>query len=458
MRKRILASLALAAVAACGTDHMGTSAGGTPVLLTDAPFPFDLVSRVDVYIVRVEATNDADTTAAQTWTTLVEPNQTFNLLDVQDGHTALLGQTQVAAGQYAAIRMTVRTDLSSITMADGSAGAVNWLGPATQAINARVEQPLSITTGGNGALIIDFDVGRSFVETPGGGFQFLPWIRAVNQDATGSISGVVTGADGAAAPAPVEKASVAVYRGGGGSALVLAATGVTDAQGHYTIHYVSGGGPYVVEAAPPSGFQASAGYADGVMVTPGQAAAADVVLGSAGAASGTLQISGPSQVAVGHAITLAAFVFTAGGDSVYGAAVTWQNANPAVAQLDGSGAAVQLTGLAPGSALIVARSGDLVDSALVTVGDAGAAVATVQVTPDSLGLAVGDSVGFQATARDAIGNVLTGRAVAWSVDSSVVQVLSSFTDYLIVRAVAPGTTLIRASVEGKAGSAKVTVH
>jgi hypothetical protein len=54
--------------------------------------------------------------------------------------------------------MVIRTDLSSITLAGGAAAAVNWGGPATQAINALVEQPLSITTGGSANLIIDFDV------------------------------------------------------------------------------------------------------------------------------------------------------------------------------------------------------------------------------------------------------------------------------------------------------------
>jgi hypothetical protein len=459
MRSRVILGLMLAAVAACTGDHLGSGGGGTRVLLTDAPFPFDQVSSVDVYIVRVEATTNADTTTNQDWTTLVAPDRSFNLLDVQGGATALLGQTQVDAGQYAAIRLVIRTDLSGITLADGSRAAVNWLGSATQVVNALVEQPLSITTGGSGALILDFDVGRSFVQVPGGGFQFLPWIRAVNEDATGSISGFVMGANGPGAdPAAVDKASIAVYRGGGTTALQLAATGVSDAQGHYTIHYVSGGGPYVIEAAPPTGFQAAPGYTDGVMVTPGQETVANVNLNVGTSGGGQLRISGPSQVAVGQSITLSAFVFNANGDSVFGAPVTWGASNPAVARLDGSGASVQLTGLAVGTVSVEAWSNDLFDSVVVSVGDANAPVASVDVVPDSLLLAVGDSVGLQAFPRDANGNYLTDRAIAWSVDSSIVNVLGSFSNYLIIRAVASGTTTVTATSEGKQGSAKVTVH
>jgi hypothetical protein len=460
MRSRLTLGLALAAVAACNGDHMSAGGGGTRVLLTDAPFPFDQVSRVDVYIVSIDASASSDTTTAQTWTTLVAPNRTFNLLEVQGGATALLGETEVSATEFAAIRMVLRTDLSGITLADGSPAAVNWLGPTTQTINALVEQPLSMTTGGSGNLIIDFDVGRSFVQIPGGGFQFLPWIRAVNEDATGTIEGDVWGASGPLVdPARVPKASVAVFRGGGTNALVLAATGVTDAQGHYAIHYMSGGGPYVIEAAPPANFEASPGYMDGVYVTPGQTTTANVSLNAGSATGGgQLKISGPSQVTVGDAITLSAFVFNANGDSVYGAPVTWQNSNPTVARLDGSGFAVQLTGLAVGTTSIEAWSNDLWDSVVVTVGEVGAPVATVEVNPASLTMAVGDSSGFQAILKDAIGNVLADRQVDWSVDSSVVNVLGQFGNYLIVRAVKAGTTTLHAFSEGKEGTATVTVQ
>lgn len=458
MRNRLILWLTLAAAASCSGDRLGTGGGGTRILLTDAPFPYDQVSSVNVYIASVEGSTSSDTTAPQDWTTLVTPNRVFDLLDVQGGATALLGQAAVDATQFAAIRMVIRTDLSGITLADGSPATVNWLGFDTQVINALVEQPLSLTTGGGGALIIDFDVGRSFVQITGGAFQFLPWIRAVNEDATGSITGVVMGANGAGSdPAPVDKASIAVYRGGT-SALTLAATGVTDAQGRYTIHYVSGGGPYVVEAAPPTGFQAAPGYTGDVMVTPGEPAVADVYLNAGTTAGGQLKITGPSQVAVGQTITLSAYVFNANGDSVYGAPVTWGSSNPEVARLDGSGASVQLTGLAVGPVSVEARSNELWDSVVVNVGDVGAPVAAVSVVPDSLSLAVGDSVGLRAMAYDANGFLLSGRTVGWSLDSSVVNVLGNFNNYLIIRAVAAGTTIVTATVEGVQGTAKVTVH
>ena len=462
MRRIGLLALGLVVVAACN-DAVPTTGGGktSQVLLTDAPFPFDQVKSVDVYIVSIDAATSFDTTTTIDWTTLVTPDRRFNLLDVQDGQTALLGETEVQATQFAAIRMTIRTDLSSITLADGSPATVNWMGPATQTIHAAVEQPLSLTNGSDPAnLIIDFDVGRSFIRLVSGDFQFLPWIRAVNEAATGTVKGAVYGPGSQAdILEPVANASVILYRASG-PGLTLAATGRTDAGGFFTIHYVSGGGPYSIEVAPPSGLAASHGWAHNIQVTPGQETSVGITLGqgTGGQDGRSLAISGPRQVAVGQTIYLYAFLFNESGDSVFGAPVTWANSNPAVARLDGSGPGVQLTGLAVGATSIVATSDDLMDSIVVTVGDAGAAVASVEVVPSTLTMAVGDSTALQAILRDAIGNVLTNRTVSWSLDSSVVNVLSSFTNYLVIRAVATGTTTIRAIAEGKEGTASVTVQ
>jgi hypothetical protein len=106
----------------------------------------------------------------------------------------------------------------------------------------------------------------------------------------------------------------------------------------------------------------------------------------------------------------------------------------------------------------VATSGDLTDSVLVKVGGTPAAVAAVQVAPATATIAVGDSVGFQAVLVDSAGRVLSNRPVTWTVDTSKLSVLGSFSQYLIVRAVATGTTVIRATSEGKEGTATVVVQ
>jgi len=68
---------------------------------------------VNLYVVRIEASAQMDT-AGGTWVVFAEPRQSFDLLQLQQGTTALLGERQIPAGQYHAIRMTIDTSLSSI--------------------------------------------------------------------------------------------------------------------------------------------------------------------------------------------------------------------------------------------------------------------------------------------------------------------------------------------------------
>jgi hypothetical protein len=437
------------------------------VLLTDAPFPFDQVQSVDVHIVSIEAAAMFDTalTTALTveWTPLVTPDRRFNLLELREGQTALLGQANVNAADFGGVRMVIRTDLSGVTLSDGSPAAVDWMGPATQTIHAPIAQPLSLTSGPTHAdLVIDFDVGRSFAVVPQGqgsgiGFQFLPWIRAVNEAATGTIAGTVSSLRDGDQVTPVPHANITLYRGA--NPLIAVATGRADAEGRFAIYYVSGGGPYLLEAAPPAGVTDAYGYAQDVYVTLGETTFADVVLGN-GAGGGEAQrlvISGPGAVGVGQTITLFAFLFDAQGDSLFGTGVAWQHSNAEVARLDGGGSSVHLTGIAAGSTTVMASFGELADSVVVTVGDPAAAVATVHVSPSAATLAVGDSATFQAILRDAAGNRLTNRTVTWSVDGTSLTVLGRAGDYLIVRAVAAGSAIIRATAEGREGSASVAV-
>jgi len=466
-----LLAMVLAACADDGREAAGPGSDMTRVLLTDAPFPFDLVQSVNVHIVSIEAATTFDTTTTVEWTPLATPDRRFDLLELQNGETALLGEADVRATDYAAIRMVIRTDLSGITLTDGRPATVNWRGPATQVIHTGIEQPLNLTAGPSDAnLIIDFDVGRSFVVTSGGcdsvalcayggEFQFLPWIRAVNEDATGTLRGTVRGTVGDnEVLVPVAHANITVYRGT--SSLVLAATGRADANGEYRIHYVSGGGPYVVEAVPPAGApMAGSGFARDLYVDAGEETIADVTVTATpgGHTGGRLVISGPATVGVGESVYLAAFVFSEHGDSVFGTAVTWQHSNPAAALLEGGGPTVKLTGLAVGTTSVVATASDLMDSVVVTVG-ADAPVASVTVAPSAATMAVGDSAGFQAVLKDAAGNGLTGRTVTWMLGDSTLTIMDSFAQYVIVRALKTGTTTLRATAEGKDGTATVTVQ
>jgi hypothetical protein len=81
-------------------------------------------------------------------------------------------------------------------------------------------------------------------------------------------------------------------------------------------------------------------------------------------------------------------------------------------------------------------------------------VATVEITPATPIVAVGGSYQLTAVTRDASGNVLNGRAVAWSSsDPSVATVDGNG----LVSGIADGSATVTATSEGQSGTASVTV-
>ena len=83
-----------------------------------------------------------------------------------------------------------------------------------------------------------------------------------------------------------------------------------------------------------------------------------------------------------------------------------------------------------------------------------APVAAVAVTLIPPAIQVGQTSQASAAMTDADGNVLTGRAVAWSSDNNSIASISTGG---VVTALAPGTAQITGSSEGKSSSATLTV-
>jgi hypothetical protein len=282
--RRLMAVAALCAAAAACSDITGgptnaLSDGRTQVLLTDAPFPYHDIAEVNVYVARIDVSANADTTGgSQDWVTVATPQRAFNLLDLQGGTTALLGEADLPAAQYAAVRMVINTSRSSIVRTTGALANVQWPVADELTLHALVEQPLFVGSGG-AQIVIDFDVGRSFIEDGNGGFIFLPVIRAVNAAATGAIRGSVTISTPSLILWSLENLPIEVYRVDPQSLSplgYLAATGRTDGQGRYVIPYLLSG-TYRVTAYVPGYNYLGSGQLD---VTAGGTATMNLVIGS----------------------------------------------------------------------------------------------------------------------------------------------------------------------------------
>ncbi len=454
-----------------GTDP---EPSGTRVLLTDAPFPFDDVSRVDVFIVRVDASESADTTTPGDWINIVAPMQTFNLLDLQRGATAIVGEGAIPAGAYEAIRLVMDTDRSSITYANGQPASVRWPVAGELALHAIVEQPVDVPTEG-ASIVIDFDVGRSFAfmesaqdtvgHTVAEQFIFLPWIRAVNAAITGSITGTVRGdANGDGTPEPIRNATVSVTRVDTFGRFVSAlATGATDAAGTFKINYLLPG-TYLVQAAAPRALTLAPASVFGAVVSTDVETTVDLELGLAQPA--VLEILGPDHADLGEVITFRAVVLDQNGDTLSGQLVSWVASPSGAATLTGpdggaaTGEYVLLRGERAGTVTLAATSMGLSDIATLNIRDPNAPpVATVELTPASATIAVFDSLFIVPTLRDTQGNTLTNRYVSWAVsDSTVLQLHFSNEHGASLIALKGGDAVVSATSEGKVGTAHISVR
>jgi len=112
-----------------------------------------------------------------------------------------------------------------------------------------------------------------------------------------------------------------------------------------------------------------------------------------------------------------------------------------------------VTGLAVGSTTVIATSEGKTGSATITVTAPSVATVTVSLNPASV--AAGGTSQATFVARDASNNVLSGRVGAWSSSNQAVATINPGTG--AIAAVAAGTTTITATVEGRTGSALLTV-
>jgi uncharacterized protein DUF4382/carboxypeptidase family protein len=216
------AGLALVAVALLGCDASeigpGPGDGRTSVLLTDAPFPFDRIARVDIHVREIALSTSLDTAdGGPEWVVVSSPDRTFNLLDLQNGTTALLGEADVPPGQYRAVRLAFDPSRSSMTTTEGdlltsAAGpgqpGINWQAKGDRpSLFALVEEAMAIGEEGED-VVVDFDVGRSFLWEGGDRFTFLPHLRAITRAGSGALRGrLLREADGG----PIDRAVVAVH-------------------------------------------------------------------------------------------------------------------------------------------------------------------------------------------------------------------------------------------------------
>jgi hypothetical protein len=186
LRALAIASAVAGTLAACGGSDESTTgvaaaqAGKLVVQLTDAPFPYDSVKSVDVFVVRVDAKSAATDSADAAkdaeagadkggWTTLAEPKAKIDLLTLRDGKTTTLGEKALPTGSYRGFRLVIDPAQSSVTLKNGtvltatSDPGIKFPSAEQSGLKVQLDGAVTIGKDSTSKMLIDFDVAESFL-------------------------------------------------------------------------------------------------------------------------------------------------------------------------------------------------------------------------------------------------------------------------------------------------------
>ena len=238
----VLLLTTLALVFSCSDENdLGNQTGKLVVQLTDAPFPHDLVAEAKVTIFKIEARYkkdalESDMEAMEEGETspfivLMEEEIQVNLLELTNGVTETLLNTEVPVGTYDLIRVYVKG--VNIVLTNGATFDLKVPSGEQTGIKIFIKPGLIVNGGLTAELLLDFDVSKSFVAKGNrdaiSGFNFKPVIKACNKSTTGTLMGLVTESVEDVVVG-VEGAQVAIYADD-----ILSTTTFTDVDGGYMI-------------------------------------------------------------------------------------------------------------------------------------------------------------------------------------------------------------------------------
>ncbi len=169
----------------CKKNYSTTGSSVFTVALTDDPASYDAVN-VDIQEIMVNSSSD--TGASKGWTTLPLMRQgVYNLLDFKNGLDTILTSSELPAGTISQIRLVLGSNNSVVV--NGVSFPLKT--PSAQQSGLKLNVHATLTAGIEYKLWIDFDAGRSIVETGNGSFILKPVIRTYTQATSGSIKGSI---------------------------------------------------------------------------------------------------------------------------------------------------------------------------------------------------------------------------------------------------------------------------
>lgn len=248
----LLAMVILLITLSCSKDTvLEKSFGNLTIKITDAPMPYSQFMEVNVTIDKMEIGNSAD---MNSFMVLTDQQMKFNMLELVNGLTETMADTQIPEGEYNTIRLYI--SLTEMIMKNGDSFSYNMMTEGfsgnhmmqngvminsdTRTVDINLENSLMVSGGSQGECLLDIDIDSSFMlegvnyvdmGMNGGmmmnmsGFTFMPNMRFVDMSTTGTIMGTVHSDTG-----NVENATIALMQNGS-----TYTSTHTDANGHFSL-------------------------------------------------------------------------------------------------------------------------------------------------------------------------------------------------------------------------------
>lgn len=154
---------------------------------------------------------------------------------------------------------------------------------------------------------------------------------------------------------------------------------------------------------------------------------------------------------VGTSVTMYVTAYDQSNAVIQNPSATWSSSNNAVAWVSAGGI---VQAVSPGYVWITATVDGASNAVQVQVLPQ-PVVTTVQITPSSPAVQVGQSYQLTATPYDQNGKPISGKTATWTIDHSSVASISSGG---MLQGVSVGSTTVRATINGVTGTASVTVQ
>jgi hypothetical protein len=169
-------------ISGCGSDGGGSSQPGTlGVSMTDAPAcGFDEVN-VTVSKVRVHQSDNASENASG-WTDItLNPARKINLLNLNNGALASLGETPLEAGHYTQLRLVLDRNtgqsLANSVVLENTTTEIALVTPSAVQSGIKLIHQFTVGSGQRVDLLLDFDACKSIVTRSNGTYALKPVIK-----------------------------------------------------------------------------------------------------------------------------------------------------------------------------------------------------------------------------------------------------------------------------------------